>query len=170
MNHLLGRIPSTLGLTLCLAFSLVTAATAADASGPAPAFQLDAVTGEATNLSQFKCQVVMLNFWATWCGPCQQEMPLLEQMYKKYKPAGFTLVGVNVDKEAPPVRALLAKRPVSFPVLLDPASQVSRAYHIDEMPSTVLIDRKGNIRYLHRGYKPGDENEYQDRIRQLIRE
>ena len=170
MNHLLGRIPSTLGLTLCLAFSLVTAATAAAASGPAPAFQLDAVTGEATNLSQFKGQVVMLNFWATWCGPCQQEMPLLEQMYKKYKPAGFTLVGVNVDKEAPPVRALLAKRPVSFPVLLDPASQVSKAYHIDEMPSTVLIDRKGNIRYLHRGYKPGDENEYQDRIRQLIRE
>ena len=55
--------------------------------------------------SQYKGQVVMVNFWATWCGPCQQEMPLLDQMYKKYKPAGFTLIGVNVDKEAPPSRS-----------------------------------------------------------------
>ena len=112
----------------------------------------------------------MVNFWATWCGPCQQEMPLLDQMYKKYKPAGFTLIGVNVDKDAPAVKELLARKPVSFPVLLDPANQVSKAYHVDEMPSSVIIDRKGEIRYIHRGYKPGDENDYQDRIRQLIRE
>jgi thiol-disulfide isomerase/thioredoxin len=112
----------------------------------------------------------MVNFWATWCGPCQQEMPLLDQMYKKYKPAGFTLIGVNVDKESPAVKDLLARKPVSFPVLLDPANQVSKAYHVDEMPSSVIIDRKGEIRYIHRGYRPGDENEYQDRIRQLIRE
>jgi peroxiredoxin len=147
-----------------------TTAPAADASGPAPSFTLNGLGGETGTLSQYKGQVVMLNFWATWCGPCQQEMPLLDQMYRKYKPAGFTLIGVNVDKEAPAVRQLLARRPVSFPVLLDPASQVSNAYHVDEMPSTVLIDRKGNVRFIHRGYKPGDENEYQDRIRQLIRE
>ena len=77
---------------------------AADAGGPAPAFTLTALTGEPAALSQYKGQVVMVNFWATWCGPCQQEMPLLDQMYKKYKPAGFTLIGVNVDKEAPPVK------------------------------------------------------------------
>ena len=126
--------------------------------------------GTSGRLSQYKGQVVMVNFWATWCGPCQQEMPLLDQMYKKYKPAGFTLIGVNVDKEAPAVKELIARKPVSFPVLLDPANQVSKAYHVDEMPSSVIIDRKGEIRYIHRGYKPGDENEYQDRIRQLIRE
>ena len=143
---------------------------AADAGGPAPSFTLAALTGQQAALSQYKGQVVMVNFWATWCGPCQQEMPLLDQMYKKYKPAGFTLIGVNVDKEAPAVRELMARKPVSFPVLLDPANQVSKAYHVDEMPSSVLIDRKGEIRYIHRGYRPGDENEYQDRIRQLIRE
>jgi peroxiredoxin len=141
-----------------------------DAGGPAPAFSLTTLDGQAGALSQYKGQVVMVNFWATWCGPCQQEMPLLDQMYKKYKPAGFTLIGVNVDKEAPAVKELLARKPVSFPVLLDPANQVSKAYHVDEMPSSVIIDRKGEIRYIHRGYKPGDENEYQDRIRQLIRE
>jgi peroxiredoxin len=145
-------------------------AVGADTAGIAPAFTLSELGGQNASLSQYKGQVVMLNFWATWCGPCQQEMPLLDQMYKKYKPAGFTLIGVNVDKDAPPVKQLLERKPVSFPVLLDPASQVSKAYHVDEMPSTVLIDRKGNVRFLHRGYKPGDENEYQDRIRQLIRE
>jgi peroxiredoxin len=143
---------------------------AADAGGPAPSFTLAALTGQQAALSQYKGQVVMVNFWATWCGPCQQEMPLLDQMYKKYKPAGFTLIGVNVDKEAPAVKELMARKPVSFPVLLDPANQVSKAYHVNEMPSSIFIDRKGEIRYIHRGYRPGDENEYQDRIRQLIRE
>jgi peroxiredoxin len=152
-----------------LATATVFAAAGGD-TGPAPAFSLATVSGEQATLSQYKGQVVLVNFWATWCGPCQQEMPLLEQMYKKYQPAGFTLIGVNVDKEASPVKALLARRPVSFPVLLDPANEVSKAYHVDEMPSSVIIDRKGQIRYIHRGYKPGDENEYQDRIRQLIRE
>jgi peroxiredoxin len=145
-------------------------ATASDATGPAPAFTLTDLSGVSTALSQYKGQVVMVNFWATWCGPCQQEMPLLDQMYKKFKPAGFTLIGVNVDKDAPPVKDLLARKPVSFPVLLDPTNGVSKAYHLDEMPSSVIIDRNGTIRYVHRGYKPGDENEYQDRIRQLIRE
>jgi peroxiredoxin len=145
-------------------------AASGDASGPAPSFTLTTLSGQADGLSQYKGQVVMVNFWATWCGPCQQEMPLLDQMYKKYKPAGFTLIGVNVDKESPAVKELLARKPVSFPVLLDPANQVSKAYHVDEMPSSVIIDRKGQIRYIHRGYKPGDENDYQDRIRQLIRE
>jgi peroxiredoxin len=153
-----------------LALLTTVVAVGADANAPAPPFTLSELDGQSASLSQYKGQVVMLNFWATWCGPCQQEMPLLEQMYRKYKPAGFTLIGVNVDKDAPPVKQLLERKPVSFPVLLDPASQVSKAYHVDEMPSTVLIDRKGNVRFLHRGYKPGDENEYQDRIRQLIRE
>ncbi|HEY0799400.1 MAG TPA: TlpA disulfide reductase family protein [Steroidobacteraceae bacterium] len=165
---------STSLLKRCAMTAIIVASTAfaagGDASGPAPPFTLATLGGPPSGLSAYKGQVVMVNFWATWCGPCQQEMPLLDQMYKKYKPAGFTLIGVNVDKEAPAVKELLARKPVSFPVLLDPANQVSKAYHVDEMPSSVIIDRKGQIRYLHRGYKPGDENDYQDRIRQLIRE
>jgi peroxiredoxin len=162
--------PSLLKQTAMALVLMAGTAFAGDAGGPAPSFTLAGLTGQQAALSQYKGQVVMVNFWATWCGPCQQEMPLLDQMYKKYKPAGFTLIGVNVDKEAPAVKDLMARKPVSFPVLLDPANQVSKAYHVDEMPSSVLIDRKGEIRYIHRGYRPGDENEYQDRIRQLIRE
>lgn len=143
---------------------------AGDLNAPAANFSLDSLAGKPVSLSQFKGDVVMVNFWATWCGPCQQEMPLLDQMYRKYKPAGFTLLGINVDKDAPAVKALLERKPVSFTVLMDPTSTVSRSYHVADMPSTVIIDRKGVIRYVHRGYRPGDENEYQDRIRQLIRE
>ena len=165
---------STSVLKRCALAAIIIASSAfaagGDASGPAPSFSLTTLAGQPGSLSQYKGQVVMLNFWATWCGPCQQEIPLLDQMYKKYKPAGFTLIGINVDKEAPAVKELLARKPVSYPVLLDPANQVSKAYHVDEMPSSVIIDRKGQIRFIHRGYKPGDENDYQDRIRQLIRE
>src|SRR6202020_2265304 len=144
------------------------AAFAADSSGPAPEFTLTALSGQQGGLSQYKGQVVMVNFWATWCGPCQQEMPLLDQMYKKYKPAGFTLIGVNVDKEAPPVKQLLERKPGSFPGLWDPANQVSKAYHVDEMPSSVIIDSKGQIRYIPRGYKPGEKNDNQNELRHLL--
>jgi peroxiredoxin len=163
---------SAKGLFKCCVLAAMVAASsgfAAD-SGPAPAFTLTDLAGAQAGLAKYKGNVVMVNFWATWCGPCQQEMPLLDAMYKKYKMAGFTLIGVNVDKEAPPVKALLERKPVTFPVLLDPANSVSKAYHVDEMPSTVIVDRKGQIRYVHRGYRPGDENEYQDKIRQLIKE
>src|SRR6202451_3670373 len=93
-----------------IVFASTAFAAGGDVSGPAPAFALTDVAGQQGGLSQYKGQVVMVNFWATWCGPCQQEMPLLDQMYKKYKPAGFTLIGVNVDKESPAVEALLARK------------------------------------------------------------
>src|SRR5215813_12734930 len=69
-------------------------------SGPAPQFQLDSRAGKPVNLSQYKGQVVMINFWATWCGPCRQEMPLLESIYKKYNKMGFTMIGVNVEPDS----------------------------------------------------------------------
>lgn len=167
------RISRLTALKCCALAALVAAAgaiAAAGDAGPTPAFTLTTLSGQQDSLRQYKGQVVLVNFWATWCGPCQQEMPLLNQMYKEYQPAGFTLIGVDVDSDKTAVQALLARKPVSFPILLDPANRVSKEYHVDEMPSTVIIDRKGEIRYIHRGYKPGDENEYQDRIRQLIQE
>src|SRR6202011_4235235 len=141
-------------------------------SGPAPQFALDARGGSKISLKQYKGQVVMLNFWASWCGPCRQEMPLLESIYKKYNKMGFTLIGVNVEPDSKDAEGFLKQlqTPVSFPVIYDKDSTVSKAYDVQGMPSTVIIDRKGNIRVLHRGYKPGDENEYLDSIRTLVRE
>jgi len=139
--------------------------------GPAPDFKLAARGGRQVSLADFKGQVVMLNFWATWCGPCRQEMPLLESIHKKYSKLGFTMLGVNVEPDSKAAEAWLQKQmPVSFPILYDTDSKVSRLYKVAGMPSTVIVDRKGNVRVLHKGYKPGDENQYLNHIRTLIRE
>lgn len=137
---------------------------------PAPDFTLEDAQGQAVTLSELRGQVVMINFWASWCGPCRQEMPLLEQIHQRYEPLGFKLLGVNVEENPADGQAFLAERPVSFPVLYDPDNGLSKLYDVVAMPSTVLIDRQGNIRYLHHGYKPGYENDYQDQIRALARE
>ena len=139
-------------------------------SAIAPSFSLPSRSGDSVSLEQLKGQVVMLNFWASWCGPCRQEMPLLDQMHKRYSSLGFTLLGVNVEANTNDAERWLAETPVSFPVLFDKESKVSKLYDVNAMPSTVFIDRKGNVRYLHRGYKPGDESEYLNQIRALLKE
>jgi peroxiredoxin len=137
---------------------------------PAPAFTLASRAGQDVSLAQYRGQVVMINFWASWCGPCRQEMPLLESIYKKYNKMGFTMLGVNVEPDSNAANEWLRATPVSFPILYDRDSKVSKLYDVAGMPSTVIIDRSGKLRVLHRGYKPGDENEYLDSIRSLIRE
>ena len=137
---------------------------------PAPQFTLGSRAGQSVSLAQYKGQVVMLNFWASWCGPCRQEMPLLESIYKKYNRLGFTMIGVNVEPDSNAANEWLKATPVSFPILYDKDSKVSKMYDVAGMPSTVIIDRTGKVRVLHRGYKPGDENEYLDSIRTLVRE
>lgn len=148
----------------------VGALAADEVSGPAPDFTLKSRDGKNIRLSDLRGQVVMLNFWASWCGPCRQEMPLLDELYKRYGKAGFVLLGVNVEQDSSLGEKYLKDTPVSFPILWDPSSQVSQAYHVDAMPSTVMIDRDGNMRYLHRGYKPGYEKQYKKQIKELIRE
>jgi thiol-disulfide isomerase/thioredoxin len=159
------------GLALAAAFVLPALA-ATTASGPAPAFKLSGRGGKTIDLAQFKGQVVMINFWATWCVPCRQEMPLLEDIYKKYKPMGFTMLGVNVEPDTKDAEAWLGKlaKPVTFPIAYDVDSKVSKLYKVETMPTTVLVDRKGNVRVLHRGYKAGDENAYLTHIRSMLKE
>ena len=163
----LGKLLRIFALAGVLAASV---SLAGDGAGRAADFRLDARGGKQLALNELRGQVVMINFWATWCGPCRQEMPLLEQMHKKYQPMGFTLVGINVEEDSSGAEAWLQKTPVTFPILFDRQNRVSKLYNVSGMPSSVLIDRKGNVRYLHRGYKAGDENTYLDHIRALVKE
>jgi thiol-disulfide isomerase/thioredoxin len=150
---------------------LATDTLAADPVGqPAPAFTLPLRGGAPLAIDKLRGQVVLVNFWASWCGPCREEFPLLDQMYKKYKALGFTMLGVNVEPDSKDAEGFIAKTPVTFPIVFDKDSAVSKLYRIEGMPSSVLIDRQGVLRWVHRGYKAGDENEYLDRVRALLRE
>lgn len=156
-------------LTLVFIFTS-TAGWAASVSGPAPNFTLKSLDGKNVKLSELAGNVVLINFWASWCGPCLQEMPLLNAIHKKYEPLGFTVLGVNVEENSANAKAFLADRGVDFPVLLDTKNKVSKLYDVIAMPTTVVVDRDGNMRFLHKGYKAGDENEYRKMVKKLVRE
>ncbi len=159
-----------LGATAAIALTLTAPAGAGGAGTAAPDFTLPARAGGEISLKGLKGQVVLINFWATWCGPCRQEMPLLDQIYQRYKSLGFTLLAVNVEEDSAGAVHWLKDTPVTFPVLFDRENHVSKLYDVSAMPSTVIVDRKGQVRFVHYGYTPGTENEYQDQIRTLIRE
>jgi peroxiredoxin len=137
---------------------------------PAPDFTLHAADGHNLRLQELRGQVVLVNFWATWCGPCREEMPQLNRLYEKYRGSGFTLLGVSVDDDANNAVAVARRLGVSFPVLLDTDKTVSKLYDLATMPSTVLIDRDGRVRYLNRGYHAGVQAEYDEQIRALLKE
>ncbi|MFI0374842.1 MAG: TlpA family protein disulfide reductase [Candidatus Thiodiazotropha sp.] len=145
-------------------------AVAANQQTMVPDFTLKSREGVNIKLSELRGQVVMVNFWASWCGPCRQEMPLLQQLFDRYQSLGFSLLGVNVDEDRAAADKMLRDVPVSFPILYDDRSKVSKQYQVKAMPSTFMVDRDGRLRYLHKGYKPGYEEEYQQQIRQLLRE
>jgi peroxiredoxin len=161
---------SKLILTAVALMLIAAQAQAISESAPAPDFTLKSNSGKNIKLSELRGQVVMINFWASWCGPCRQEMPLLNQLYQRYEPMGFTLLGVNVEEDSAAADKVLKEIPVDFPVLYDNRNQVSETYQVRAMPSTILIDRDGKVRYLHKGYKPGYEEDYQKQVRELIRE
>lgn len=137
---------------------------------PAPDFALKSSTGENLRLSEYRGDVVMINFWATWCGPCRQEMPLLDDLYNRYERVGFNLLGVNIDDDSSRAMDMIRELGVNFPVLFDARKEVSRMYEVDAMPVTVIVDREGTVRYVHQGYKPGYEEKYLDQVRALLRE
>ena len=158
---------------IALVFSVFAASSLASSGlegQAAPDFALKSSTGENLRLSEYRGDVVMINFWATWCGPCRQEMPLLDELYNRYQRVGFNLLGVNIDDDSQRAMQMVEELGVGFPVLFDAAKDVSKLYNVEAMPVTVIVDRLGTVRYVHHGYKPGYEDKYLDQIRSLLRE
>jgi peroxiredoxin len=136
----------------------------------APDFTLRTTVGPNVRLQEQRGRVVLVNFWATWCAPCRKEMPHLNKLYEKYRASGFVLLGVNVDDDTSKAAAVATQLGLTFPVLLDSEKKASRLYDLNAMPSTVLVDRDGRVRYVHRGYLDGYEDTYDKQIREMLKE
>ena len=164
-------MPSSRRIMLLVALGWASGASVAALvpSSPAPDFTLRSMDGQNLRLGEQRGRVVMVNFWATWCGPCRVEMPHLNRLYEKYRNAGFVLFGVNVDEDTRNAVALAQKMGLKFPVLADSDKRVSKQYDVTAMPSTVLIDRDGRVRHVHRGYREGFEDLYEKQIRELLK-
>jgi len=137
---------------------------------PAPDFAAKSDSGRNVRLSELRGQVVLINFWASWCSPCRQELPLLSKIYSQYRSAGFALLAVNVDDNRKDAESMLKRLDLKFPTLFDGNKKVARLYGVDTMPATLVIDRDGRVRYVHRGYYDGYERKYEQQVRELLKE
>ena len=116
---------------------------------PAPDFALRSFADQNVRLSEHLGEVVVINFWATWCGPCRQEMPLLDELYGKYRRAGLVMFSINLDEDRGRAMEMAQTLEVSYPVLFDEHKDVSRSYQVNAMPVTLLIGRDGVVRCHH---------------------
>ncbi len=139
-------------------------------AAPAPDFTLKSNQGKNIRLSELKGEIVLVNFWASWCGPCRKELPAFEKLYQKYKPLGVTILAVNVDDDPAKADELLAEVNISYPVLYDTDQKISELYKVSAMPSTYFINRDGELVNTHRSFKDGDEKKYKKLIKELIRQ
>lgn len=153
-----------------LAFGLPPArAHAADAGQPAPSFSARSLEGESTlALSSYRGKVVYLDFWASWCGPCQTAMPLLESLRNEFPADQFQILAVNVDQDPAKAKAFLSRRKVGYPSVSDPEGRLPATYGLKTMPTSYLIDRNGVIRSVHAGFRASDLDGLRAEIRALL--
>ena len=157
-------------LLVALFVALFGASTAL-AADQAPAFTLRDINGKQVSLADFSGQVVLVSFWATWCTPCQAEMPHLQRFYDTYKAQGFTVLSINTDdaRSSSQVKPLVKSKGLTFPVLLDKETAVVALYNpAKTLPFGVLIGKSGKIEQVFQGYTPGEEVRVEEAVRKAL--
>ena len=157
--------------SIAIVFALVVGAGSAMAGEVAPDFTLRDIDGKEVKLSTFKGKVVMVNFWATWCGPCKIEMPHLDKMDREFEDKGFEVISISTDdaRAASKVKPLIKRGGYGFTVLLDKDTTVVAQYNpAKTLPYNALIDRDGRIHKVYQGYNPGDEVEMRKDVEELL--
>ena len=163
---------------IALGWSQRSRFTAAEVGARAPDFSLPTMDGDTATLAQYRGQVVLLNFWATWCPPCVYEMPSMERLYQDMRERGFVVIGISVDVDPGEwdeqgrsqgiVREYAERLGVTFPVLLDPDGTIESVYNVSGLPTTYVIGRDGRIEGRVVGGREWDSEEYRGRIEELL--
>ncbi len=133
----------------------------------APVFELPG-NNKSINLEDLKGKVVYLDFWASWCDPCRKSFPWMNEMQSRYGGKKFTVVAVNLDSSKSDALKFLKNMPANFDIAYDPEGSVASKYNLKVMPSSYLIDKKGELILAHKGYREGDTNEIEQKIIKLI--
>nr|WP_245714236.1 TlpA disulfide reductase family protein [Janthinobacterium psychrotolerans] len=155
------------GVAACALFALPAPASALETGTPAPAFTLSGPDG-AVKLEQYRGKLVYLDFWASWCGPCRQSFPWMNEMQARYGSQGLQIVGINVDAKADDARSFLGTTPARFAVAFDPSGATPRAYGVKGMPSSVLIGPDGKVLFEHSGFRAADREALESRIKTAL--
>jgi peroxiredoxin len=134
---------------------------------PAPDFTLNALDGKTVKLSDLKGKVVILDFWATWCGPCRMAMPIIDKVARQFAGQGVQLYAVNLRETPDQIKAFLKEQNLSINVLLDSEGKAGNAYQANAIPQTVIIDRDGVVRTVHVGLLPNLEQALTDELKAL---
>ncbi len=142
----------------------------ADVGYLAPGFSLRNLKGNRESLEKYRGQVVVLNFWATWCAPCRVEMPSFENLYRRYRSEGMTVLAITIDKNADAkIKSFVEEYGLSFPVLLDTKGEVERLYPSMTIPFTYVIDRDGRVVARVDGAKNWESEETFEAIEYLLK-
>lgn len=136
--------------------------------GPAPALELRAIDGGLQRLTDYRGRVVLVNFWATWCEPCRDEMPSIQRLKDKLSGRPFSVVAVNLDEPESRIHAFLSRTKVTLPVLLDPGRRAARAWNARILPATYIVGADGRIRYYAIGELEWDNEQIVSRITELL--
>lgn len=136
----------------------------------APEIGLPDGHGKQVKLSELRGKVVLVDFWASWCAPCREELPVLDALYRKYREQGLVVVGVGQDKDAENMARFLRTSPLSFPVVHDAEGKVAGRYEPPKMPSSYIVDKKGLVRHVHAGFKAADKAALEKELAALLAE
>jgi thiol-disulfide isomerase/thioredoxin len=158
-------------LVAALLAAMAPAASALEAGAPLPSLSAPRIgEGAPVHLAALKGKVVYVDFWASWCVPCRLSMPALDSLYKRHAEQGFTVVGFNKDVQVSDAHRFMQRVPVSFPLVQDAKDAAARAFDVKAMPSGYLIDRKGVVRHVHRGFTQETASTLEGEIEALLKE
>lgn len=162
-----------LGLMLCLwlMFAACAAWAGALVDAPAPGFSAPLLLKPSLiKLDDYRGKVVYIDFWASWCPPCRSAFPKIDRIYAKYRERGFEVLAINQDQELSEALRFIEKQPTSFTLVTDRDHSIAERYGVKVMPSSYLIDRKGVVRHIHRGFKLDSAATLEEQITALLEE